>query len=51
MPIYSGENRFSINAFSGLRDHLDRMRGPHRGFEAAHVRGKMLCEDDGFRSN
>jgi hypothetical protein len=50
MPIYSGKNRLSMNAFGGFGDHFDCERGPHRGFEAADVRGKVLCEGDGFRS-
>ena len=49
-PIYSGKNRLSMNAFSGFGDHLDCERGPDGGFEATHVRGKVFCEDDGFRS-
>ena len=50
MPIYSDKNRLSMNAFGGFGDHFDRERGPHRGFESADVRGKVLCEGDGFRS-
>ena len=50
-PIYSGENWLTMNPFSGLGNHFDRERGPHGGFEAAYVRGKMFCEDDGFRSD
>ena len=49
MPIYSGKNRLSMNAFSGFGDHLDCERGPDRGFEAAYVRSKVFCEGDGFR--
>ena len=39
-----------MNAFGGFGDHLDCERGPDGGFEATYVRGKVLCEDDGFRS-
>ena len=51
MPIYSGKNRLSMNAFSGLGNHFNRERGPHGGLEAAHVRGEVLCEGYGFRSD
>jgi hypothetical protein len=44
------EYRLTMNAFSGFGDHFDRERGPDGGFEAAYVRRKVFCEDDGFRS-
>lgn len=40
-----------MNTFSGLGDDFDRERRPDGGFEAADVRGKVFCEDDGFRSD
>jgi hypothetical protein len=49
-PIYSGEYRLPMNAFSSFGDHLDCERGPDGGFEATYVRGKVFCEGDGFRS-
>ncbi len=48
-PHWSGKNRLSMNAFRGLGDHFDRERGPDGGFEAANVRGQVLCKGNGFR--
>ena len=49
-PIYSGKNPLSMNAFSGFGDHFDRERRPDGGFQATYVRGKVLREGDGLRS-
>jgi hypothetical protein len=38
-----------MNALSGLGHHLDGERRPDGGFEAADIRGKMLCKGDGFQ--
>ena len=37
-----------MNALSVLCDHFNRERGSDARFQAAHIRGEMLGEDDGF---
>jgi hypothetical protein len=45
----SGKDRLAMNAFSGLGHHLDGERRPDGSFEAADIRGRMLCKGDSFQ--